>query len=740
MNEFRLPAWLSEGMVFQQKVPVKLFGISTPYNTVTLEVVKDPTDGRRVSKLDTDYGVILSLETQSDAEGNFRFELPAYRASTDAYTFIFTSGLNSISIKDVRCGDVWIMIGSRPLHVPIAQTAAPRTPLKKNTLRLIRFFSPERTGLRENTQYSYSGDSRVDGTRWVHVRDSAQLTRISSVAFSMAYRLADQIHYPIGMMDLALDGSSILSWLSRETVEGDKEFLGLLKEKKLYLSEADWYYMLSRDEKDGRGIIADDKTKIAGSHEETAVDDADGQSPVAGAEKSAGSESTENTSDVTTSTLQPVQVAGNVKAISPAEIGEALKRNDFRGDLKPESMMTVMFNHKLLALKDVNIRGIVFAPDRFDSELAGIYPKLVRKLLLSLASIFGPVEVEDRQVVPSLIFLQISPDELDPDHPLRYLELNETLVSIRRKLPMQVGILGQHDLLLPKKTKAFTIGQRLAAIALGIHFTPKMPSSSPECIGVEIVSNKVMMTFDNTVDGLRLSEGESVLRGFSICGEDRVYVPANARILHGIRVMVWHDDIAEPAGVTYGFSPVPHGATFRNRADLPVLPFRFDREESVYAPDLTFASCDQLDMIGKVSWNKPFEILPVFKTVKGSCTIEQELLNKTRGSGSLHLRYSSENSLLVFGPVLSYASLFAPMDLRAFRRIAVDIFNPDVNEKKLSIEGYLGEAIIQSVLRWQTLILEVEGEKGPMLNRLNVQIFDTSKSGELFIDNIRFLS
>lgn len=731
MNDFRLPAWLSEGMVFQQRVPVKLFGASTPHNTVTLEVVKDPTDGRRVSKLDTDYGVILSLETQSDADGTFRFELPAYKASTDAYTFVFTSGLNSVTIKDVRCGDVWIMIGSRPLHVPISQTAAPRTPLKKNTLRLIRFFSPERTGLKEGTRYSFSGNSRSDETRWIHVRDSAQLTRISSAAFSMAYRLADQIHYPVGIMDLALDGSSILSWLSRETIEGDKELLALLKEKRLFLSEADWAFVFSPDR------IAK-KEKKEESTPSNPGGEADGKTPLT--EKDSVSETTDKPSKEATPTVKTLPVAGNVKTISAMEIGEALTRNDFREDLKPESLMTVMYNHKLVSLKDVSIRGIVFAPDRFDSELADIYPKLVRKLLIVLASVFGPGEVEDRQAVPSLIFLQISPENLDPEHPERYLELNEALVSIRRKFPMPVGIMGQHDLLLPRKTKSFTVGQRLAAIALGIHFTQKMPSSSPECISVEIVSNKVMMTFDNTVDGLWLAEGESVLRGFSICGEDRVYVPANARILHGIRVMVWHDDILQPAGVTYGYSPIPHTATFRNRADLPVLPFRFDREKSIYTPDLTFASCDQLEMIGKVSWDKPFENLPVFKTTKGTCTIEKEPMNKTQGSASLHLKYSTENSLLVFGPVLDYVSLFAPMDLRAFKRIAVDVFNPDVSEKKLSINGFSGDAKIQAVLKWQTLILDFDGEEGPMLSRLEFQIFDTNKSGEIYVDNIRFLS
>ena len=42
-------------------------------------------------------------------------------------------------------------------------------------------------------------------------------------------------------------------------------------------------------------------------------------------------------------------------------------------------------------------------------------------------------------------------------------------------------------------------------------------------------------------------------------------------------------------------------------------------------------------------------------------------------------------------------------------------------------------------LRWQTLVLELEGEEGLMLDRLEFRFFDTNKSGELYMDNIRFL-
>ena len=63
VNPIILPSWIGNKAVFQQNVPFVIEGTAAPSATITLEISKDPTDGRKVSKLDTDYGVILSLET-----------------------------------------------------------------------------------------------------------------------------------------------------------------------------------------------------------------------------------------------------------------------------------------------------------------------------------------------------------------------------------------------------------------------------------------------------------------------------------------------------------------------------------------------------------------------------------------------------------------------------------------------------------------------------------------------------
>ena len=807
INDIRLPSWISPGMVFQQGVPVILRGhVSKPNIPVTLEVKKDPTDGRKVSKLDTDYGVILSLETTSEEDGSFQFEIPPYRSSTDAYTLVFHSLTKTLTIEDCRCGDVWVMFGGKPFCTTISETAAPRTPLKKDVMPLIRFYSPKRGILTDIEKLSYEPVFIEDENSWIRIRDTQALTSVSSVAFSYAYHLAEQLHYPVGILDLAEDYAPIYRWLSHDGIDGSDTIREYLEERNLYFSEEGWRANVARltrkmdaietgrilkDETvDESGEKTSEESFVLGDEEKCDVPiDKGGALAFGDPEEQPEKNDAENTDaaadtdeaedkDDEETKVSDMKAADEASFEAPEieeepedekpllfpdeEIAKEKKNNhdlissilpeadtsteklvneaSHKPLVGPEDMMSVFYNHKLAPLCDISIRGIVFAPDASDAQIGKEYTTMVRQLLIDLARVFGPRSIEDKHQVPSFILLALHPDAMDPEKPYQHVEFNERLSAIRRSFPMPIGILSQHDMLLPDKSMSFTLGRRLSCLALGLHFTPKMPSSSPECVGVEVIGNKIMLSFDNTVDGLRLAENESILRGFAICDESHVYVPASAKILHGVRVMVWNDDIEYPAGVTYGYSPIPHQATFRNRIDIPVLPFRFDRIPSEYCPDLTFASCEDLSFIGKKTWDSEFEKLPTYQVTKGKANIFREVMNKTRGAASLRIEYETENSLLSFGPVLSYASCMTPLRFSNARRICLDVFNPDQVEKTMQISGFRGEATIAIGLRWQTITLNWSSFDEMEISNLSFTIFDRQRQGAIYVDNIRFLN
>lgn len=745
INPIILPSWLKEKSVFQQGVELVVEGFAAPSATITLEIVKDPTDGRRVSKLDTEYGVILSLETTTSGKGHFVFKIPPYKASTDTYTFIFTCFSENTTIKDIRCGDVWVFLGSDLLAVPICQSRAPATPMKRNVMSLIRFFTPDRKGLEDGaTDLPYEPKNHFSEAKWIKVTDTKELADVSSSAFAFAYNLAEQIHYPVGVVDLSCADSTILSWISKEAIDNQVALYDYLVNHDLYIDKDTYFKILELDYKKDEIDSLEDSIE-----EETEVGDFD-LDKASRLEDLTAEDAGSLELDFPNSSNKALSSRGSSEPLSASaamnlDFGLIKPKKEVEKEEAPEVKfierklrMSTMYNSKLAPLSKLTIRGMCFAPNCEERNF-GRYDLLLMGLLQTLVSVFEPKAVIDDDLMPSFLLVSMYPDAVDFENPYSVLEFNENLSAFIRRLTMPTGIVSCHDLLLPDKTKPFTLGTRLSVIALGNHFTQKMPKSCPECIAAERAGNKFILSFDNLDDGLRLTEGETILRGFSICGADRVFYPAKARILHGVRVMVWRDDIREPVSVTYGFTPFPHESTFKNLTDLPVLPFRFDREPAFYSPDLFFTSCDHLTFVGKENKDDEFSKLKVYRTFKGNGAIDVDTMNKTEGSSSLHIRYETENSLYGFEPVLSYASLMGPIELPRRTRISIDVFNPEQKTKKLRIVGFKGEAQIKQTLTWQTLILDWEGEGVISLDKLQILIEDSARNGEIYIDNIIFI-
>ncbi|MCQ2528483.1 MAG: hypothetical protein MJ108_05115 [Saccharofermentans sp.] len=748
VNQIQLPSWLNNKTVFQQKVPFVIEGIAAPSATITLDISKDPTDGRKISKLDTEYGIILSLETTTSPKGEFRFQIPAYTASTDAYTFIFKCFQTTVTYSDIRCGDVWVFLGSDFLSIPMCNANAPSTPLKRQVMTHLRFMTPSRNGIESGEEdIPWEPKKYFNDAHWIKISDTSELAQVSSSAFSFAYTLADQVNYPIGVIDLSTPDSTIINWISERSLQSQEALFDYLDELGISLDEVRYKSLVKRDKnardteklrneiKQDKGFFDFDLSKDAKLRELEDMETREEE-----ISHNSGLDFPSSSSSEMNKVKPKPSEQGSSKNLDFnmfADLREKTERKvEATGYIKKRYRPSTLYKAKLAPLTGVPIRGMCFSPNR-DENLFGRYDLLLMGLLGTLSQVFEPKEVMDDSVMPSFLMVAMHPSCVDYEFPYKVIEFNENMIAFANRLNMPSGIVSLHDLLLPDKTMTFTLGIRLAMIALGIHITPKMPKSCPMCSGCEKAGNKLILQFDNLGDGLRLAEGETELKGFAVCGEDRVFYPAKARILHGVRVMVWCDDIADPVSVTYGFSPFPHDATFKNLSDLPVLPFRFDRDAAFYAPDLTFASCDELEFVGRRNSDDEFEKLNVFKTFKGNGVISSDTMNKTEGRASLHIRYETENSLYGFEPVLTYASLMGPIVLRGRRKLLVDVFNPDTVRKNLKIEGF-GEAEIRQQLNWQTLVFNYKQNEDIVLDSLKIYIEDISRNGEIYIDNIRF--
>ncbi|MBQ2066980.1 MAG: hypothetical protein II496_05605, partial [Clostridiales bacterium] len=638
------------------------------------------------------------------------------------------------TLTDMRCGDVWVFLGSDFLSIPMKEANATKAPLKRKVMNYLRFFMPSRSGLEKGEEiYPYEDKTHYKNAEWIKVTDTAKLAEVSSSAFAFAYRLSDQISYPVGIVDLSYNDSTILNWIAPFALDRVEALKDVVKKAGLYLDEDAYKNLLKIDEKKKKAeelkeeyketiesgdidISMQDEIKRLEGQDPDDIKPLDIDFPTTG--DSTLNETKGHKENISFSSASQLDFG----MIPEKKDDDKLSRADMRKFIQLKYRMSILYRTKLVPLKNLAVRGFCFSPDKGELMFER-YDLFLMGLLTTLADVFEPKEVFDETVMPSILFVTMHPNDVDFENPYSVLEFNENFTAFTKMLSMPSGIVSMHDMLLPDKTISFILGMRLATIALGTHFSPKMSKSSPEPNDIEIAGNKRIIKFSNLNSGLNSQDASGEITGFAVAGEDRIFYPAHAKSLYGMCVMVWRDDIEEPQSITYGFTPFPHDATLKNGEDLPILPFRFDRDPAYFAPDLSFTHCDKLEFVGKRTPESDFENLEIYRTFKGKGIISQDNIHKLTGSASLRIRYETDKSLYGFEPCLEYASLFSPIEIYGRTRIQLSIFNPDQKKKKLIVEDF-GEAEIRQQLTWQTITLDYS-EDGPIrLNSLRIYIED----------------
>ena len=124
------------------------------------------------------------------------------------------------------------------------------------------------------------------------------------------------------------------------------------------------------------------------------------------------------------------------------------------------------------------------------------------------------------------------------------------------------------------------VGARLALAARAIAYGEKIEYSGPRYEAVKMDGGKAVLSFTHLGGGLIAKDG--ALKGFTIAGADKNFVPANAEI-SGANIVVSSDKVAAPVAVRYGWANVPDVNLF-NQNGLPATPFRTDIEDSQAKP------------------------------------------------------------------------------------------------------------------------------------------------------------
>jgi len=149
---------------------------------------------------------------RSDKQGKWMVTIPAMKAG-GPYEMTITNSAETISLKDILIGDVWICSGQSNMEWTVINSDNATTEIEQAEDKSIRHFKIPQS-------YAKTPEETLAGGEW-QVTDSETLGDFTAVGYYFAKELRKHVDIPIGLLNTSWGGSRIEPWMSAETLNLD---------------------------------------------------------------------------------------------------------------------------------------------------------------------------------------------------------------------------------------------------------------------------------------------------------------------------------------------------------------------------------------------------------------------------------------------------------------------------------------------------------------------------------------
>ena len=182
------------------------------------------------------------------------------------------------------------------------------------------------------------------------------------------------------------------------------------------------------------------------------------------------------------------------------------------------------------------------------------------------------------------VFSQVCPWPTNFGDPQFLSLLSEAMYDAWVLHPATMGMLPLYDMDLTyvgnvpvHPTNKTPVGKRFATSVINLAYNKSLEYTAPVFDSLTLSGNKIRVRFNHVGDGLKTIDGLDYVRGFSICGEDSIFVHAKAHIVSENEVEVWNDYVENPTQVTYAWATYNVKSNLANSVNIVAAPFRSDR-------------------------------------------------------------------------------------------------------------------------------------------------------------------
>lgn len=455
---------------------------------------------------------------KTDANGNWMVKLPKQKAGGPYKLEI--AGDNIIVYNDVYVGDVWLCSGQSNMDMTVAKedrywcgVANEAQEVANANYPLIRVFDVDYTP-------SHTLKSDVVG-KW-EICSPRTVGHFSAVAYFFAREIYQKYKVPVGLVTSAFGASTAETWISKEALEAHPNLKSLLD---AYTAKWDKF-------------VADSAVTMVKYRDDVARFKGD---------------------------MAAVQAAaGDVTAKKP----KAPRHPDPSLD---QHNPYVCYNGMIAPLVPYAIKGALWYQGESNGPSAKIYREIMETLIADWRTKWKQPELP-------FLYVQLANNGKAMTEPVQ----NSSMMTVREaqlqnlsvpNTAMVCAIQNADDPgnVHPKNKQ--DIGLWLSLAAHATVYGDKVEYSGPMYKSYKVKMNTIILNFTHTGKGL-VAKNDS-LTGFAICGEDKKWVWADAKIV-GKTVVVSNPEVSNPVAVRYCWGTNPP-ASLKNKAGLWTPNFRTDK-------------------------------------------------------------------------------------------------------------------------------------------------------------------
>jgi sialate O-acetylesterase len=452
-----------------------------------------------------------SKSGECDAKGRWTVKLDPVPANTRPQSMTI-EGSSKRELKNILVGEVWLCSGQSNMGFNVGNAWDADLEIATAKHPLIRLISVPQAGTQE-IQDDFKG-------QWEPC-SPANAGQFTAVGFFFGRLLHEMLGVPVGLIDNAWGGSACEAWVRREVLEKDARFAELIarwKDTEAKFNPAEF-------------------EKQAGEHKAKVQEWAKAR--------------------------REAIKAGKPEPAQPPRAPQ----NPMTGQHRPGNLYAGVL-HPVIGY---GIKGAIWYQGESNAgraqEYATLFPLMIQHWRDEWKSGDFPfywVQLAD--------FKAEQPEPGDSD----WAELREsqtkTMSLLKNTGQAVITDLGEGNDIHPKNKR--DVAERLARWALAKDYGIKIPFRSPELKSCAIEGSRAIVTVDTFGSSLRTMD-VSEPRGFAICGDDRKWVWATAKLAGPDKIEASSPKVPKPVAVRYAWADNPV-ANVLSKDGLPLTPFRTD--------------------------------------------------------------------------------------------------------------------------------------------------------------------